>query len=790
MMELLVANHSLLAELVIGSRDWIPTAVAAGAIIALLTLWSYRRSSMSPGTIALAILLKAAGVALLAICLIEPLFSGVRPRPGANLFVVLTDNSQSMTVQSGSAVRGDALRSLLDELSSWRTRLKQDFDVRDYMFDGQLKHIDTPEEIVFDGSSSALNTALNTIETRFRERPVAGVLLLTDGNATDLIEADEYRFPIYPVVDTDSAEIKDVRVRQMAVAQTNFEASPVTVTAQVASQGYRGEEMIARIVSASGKVLQEQKATVKSDDDQEFRFRFRPDESGLSFAKMEVFPANAKRKFEEADPDGELTLSNNQRWMTVDRGGGPFRVLYVSGRPHWEFKYLRRALDEDDEIKLTGLIRIAKEQPKFTFQDRGGLSDRNELFEGFDGKDDEDAETYDQTVFIRLGVEDSADLADGFPRDSEELFKYHAVILDDMEASFFSADQMLLLRRFVNQRGGGLMMLGGIDSFESGGYQKTPVGEALPVYLGKSGNIGNLRDGESYSWELTREGWLQDWTRLRSTEAEEKKRLTEVPGSQVVNLVAGLKPGASLLAAMRSPKGDVVPALATQRFGKGRTAALLTGEMWKWGLSAKDPKQQDLQQLWRQIIRWLVADVPKRVKISADRPKGAVGSTKLTVSVQDQEFLPHDNADVMVKIKTPTQEEVELSAEPSDTAAGDYTVDYWPREEGPYRATAVVTTADGEDLDPKEAGWTSQPAADEFRELNTNREMLQSLAEKSGGEVVQVGNLDAFVAKLPSKKVPITEKWVYPVWHQWWVLTLALICLSGEWGIRRMRGMP
>ena len=75
-----------------------------------------------------------------------------------------------------------------------------------------------------------------------------------------------------------------------------------------------------------------------------------------------------------------------------------------------------------------------------------------------------------------------------------------------MEASFFSADQMLLLRRFVNQRGGGLMMLGGIDSFESGGYQKTPVGEALPVYLGKSGNIGNLRDGESYSWELTREG--------------------------------------------------------------------------------------------------------------------------------------------------------------------------------------------------------------------------------------------------------------------------------------------
>ena len=776
----------LFAELLLGSRSWLPVAIGSAIFILLLTIWAYRNSTLSIGWRVFAILLKTVGVILLATCLIEPLFSGVRPRPGANLFVILSDNSQSMTVQSGSNVRGDSLRNLLGEQTAWRTRLQQDFDVRDYMFDAQLQHVETPEEISLDGVGSSLHTSLDAIRQRFHQRPVAGVLLLSDGNATDAIDSTDYEFPIYPVVDDDSAEIQDVRVRQMTVAQTNFEASPVTVTAQVASQGYSNNELTARIVSGSGKVLQEQKAKAKSDGDQEFRFRFRPDESGLSFARMEVFPTSAKRDFEAAEPGSELTLANNQRWMTVDRGGGPFKVLYVSGRPNWEFKFLRRALDEDDELHLTGLIRIAKKQPKFTFQDRGGVGDRNQLFEGFDGKDDEDAETYDQTVFYRLGVSDPTQLADGFPRDSEELFDYHAIILDDIEAKFFSADQMLLIRRFVNQRGGGLLMLGGMESFGEGRYDKTPIGETLPVYLGKSGELGD----KPYRWTLSREGWLQDWTRLRATESAERKLLADIKGFQVMNRVSGLKPGASLLSSVETLDGKNYPALATQRFGKGRSAAIMAGDLWTWGMHEEDPKQKDLQQLWRQVIRWLVADVPRRVKIKAERPLGVVGATKLTIAVQDEEFQPHDNADVSVKIHTPTGEKIDLSAEASTTAAGEYTVEYWPREEGPYRAQAFVTTAEGEELDPQEAGWTSQPAADEFRDLRTNREVLGKLAADSGGELVPVETLTTFVSGLPAKKVPVTEKWIYPIWHQWWVLGLATCCLCGEWGIRRWRGLP
>jgi hypothetical protein len=345
---------------------------------------------------------------------------------------------------------------------------------------------------------------------------------------------------------------------------------------------------------------------------------------------------------------------------------------------------------------------------------------------------------------------------------------------------------MLLLRRFVSQRGGGLMMLGGQECFVGGRYHKTALGELLPVYLTRAGQSSD----EPHRWELTREGWLHDWTRLRTTKTAELKRLADFPGFLTINHVDGLKPGASLLAAVTSPDGKPVPALATQRFGKGRTAALLVGDLWLARMHQADPKQEDLQQFWRQLVRWLVADVPRRVELRSERKRGAVGPVSLEVAVRDEEFQAHDNADVQVTVTTPEGMNIELTAEPSNREAGLYTVDYWPREDGPYRAVAHVVSAGGEDLDPQETGWTSEPAADEFHQLSTNRETLKEIAQKSGGELIDVDKLDEFVASLPNRNVPITETWIYPIWHQPWVLGLAICCLCGEWGLRRWRGLP
>ncbi len=63
----------------------------------------------------------------------------------------------------------------------------------------------------------------------------------------------------------------------------------------------------------------------------------------------------------------EINFVNNRWWLTVDRGAGPHRVLYVGGRPNWDFKFMRRAIQSDPEMQLVGLLRIANKEAKSAF---------------------------------------------------------------------------------------------------------------------------------------------------------------------------------------------------------------------------------------------------------------------------------------------------------------------------------------------------------------------------------------------------------------------------------------
>jgi hypothetical protein len=368
------------------------------------------------------------------------------------------------------------------------------------------------------------------------------------------------------------------------------------------------------------------------------------------------------------------------------------------------------------------------------------------------------------------------------------------VILDDVESEFFTRDQMSLLQQFVSQRGGALLMMGGEESFGGGNYDRTPIGEMLPVYVQKTSPA--LPEGE-YRFVLSREGWLQPWVRMRSTEEEEQKRLDGMPGFKVWNAAASIKPGASVLIhaerSGRVPAGESgnAPALAVQRFGRGHTAALMVGDLWRWGLRREQGTESDLEKGWRQNIRWLVSDVPRRVSIETkgDLP-GRGGTVELRVTVLDETYQPLDNADVVCQVATPDGKTLELPAAPADSRAGEYVAEIVPRVPGAFRITVQANAADGAEVGSCETGLTHEPATDEFRELRPNRELLTRIAERSGGELIEQDGLDAFVTSLPNRKIPISEPWVYPLWHQWPMLGLAFLCLVGEWGLRRWKGLP
>ncbi len=71
----------------------------------------------------------------------------------------------------------------------------------------------------------------------------------------------------------------------------------------------------------------------------------------------------------------------------------------------------------------------------------------------------------------------------GFPTDLNDLLAYDVLMISDVPATDLHTSQLALVKRYVRDFGGGLVMLGGEKSFGLGGYYRTPVEDALPVRM-------------------------------------------------------------------------------------------------------------------------------------------------------------------------------------------------------------------------------------------------------------------------------------------------------------------
>lgn len=788
-----------IAELVIGSPEFTLPAIVIGTILTFLVLWNYSKSGGKQiRTAWLGVTLKLLAIALLAVCLLQPMQRGQRPRPRANLLPVVVDTSVSMDLKVGRSEESwrDRIEAEMSADSTIFASIAQSFETRIYGFDKRLASASEVADLRRGGTGSRLVENLDELTRRLDGRPVAGALLMTDGNTPgashDLEDLPKFTFPIYPVIPTQSTGMNDLRITATTVRQTNFEISPVTLAVQFAIDGSFSDDVVARLTDVADQTVVEEKKTSLPAGEKTFNvsFQFRPTDIGLRFYRVDLFREADRDAMDNRDAlieqnSSETTLVNNTRLIAVDRRSGPYRVLYVAGRPNWEFKFLRRAVTEDAEVELTALIRMANKEPKFSFRDKE-VSSTNPLFQGLGDDAEETAEQYDEPVMIRIGVKETDELVAGFPKTEEDLFYFDALILDDIETEFFSQDQLDMIRRFVSSRGGGLLMLGGQEMFDGRAFADSFLGDLSPVYTAR----GDLGPAEKYSVNLTREGMLQPWMRLRQTAAEESKRLRMMPAFDSVNAVGSLKPGAYQMATVTGSDGQPQPAIAVQRFGKGKVGAVTIGDLWRWTMRPDPENPDDSAQYWRQLTRWLVGDVPRRADLSAKPSPANDDSMVLRIDAYDEAFLPLENPTITINVVKPDGQSLTLDAKPIGEIPGVFTAAYYDDQHGQYVATAEVRSDDGQLIGTPRAGWTRQIAGREFDTIGINRPLLERIAKESGGELIKEEDLELFSRRLKSEKVPVMETWVYPLWHRGWVIALALGCLCGEWGLRRLKGLP
>jgi hypothetical protein len=112
--------------IVFSARGWIFPILALLILLAAALIWAGHRSAIERSVRVGCGLLKLAGLLTLAFCLLEPLQISQRARPGANIFALMVDQSQSLRVKDAgqSESRGDLLRrQLTNDPGGWQTAL-------------------------------------------------------------------------------------------------------------------------------------------------------------------------------------------------------------------------------------------------------------------------------------------------------------------------------------------------------------------------------------------------------------------------------------------------------------------------------------------------------------------------------------------------------------------------------------------------------------------------------------------------------------------------------------------
>ncbi|MEC7428519.1 MAG: hypothetical protein VYE28_02640 [Planctomycetota bacterium] len=785
--------------------NWSGMAAVLGVVFSLTLLasviWTttegWRRYALAS--------IKALAVTLLLACLLNPTKQVIEPKPGENLLLVAVDQSRSLDLndEQKSSPRRQAIQSALSGDQAWLNQLEDDYNVQYFGLGEQLKVVDREKAGQGTDTQSPLFTQTLQLAERFKDRSVAGIVVVTDGLATDSEASDTLNstspdIPVFPVIFGDHHSPLDLSLEEVRANPTNFETTPLLVTAKISHVGLGGRTVVVALLDQNDTELVQQRTTLPAKTTAEVTLEV-PNFAGLLnryrvIARLEDEIAGGE--ITTQPPTKEATLLNNHQRLMVPREGGPFRILYVAGRPNWEFKFLRRAAQEDPEINVVGLLRLAEKEPRFAFLDRSTGS-RNPLFDGFNATTPEETAEYDEPVLVRLGTETEDELMDGFPKVAEELFTYSAIILDDVDAKFFTQNQLDLIKLFVDRRGGGLLMLGGPQGFDRGGFDRSSLSDILPVYP----QTEVVSDSTGFRLGLTREGWLQSWTRLRDTQDEETVARASMPDFQSINRVPRVKPGALLIGTLNTSELEQLPGLATHTYGRGRAAALMIGDLFRWKLQTPadnpllkknspmpDAPPDDFGQSWRQLLRWLVADLPTRLSAESRFVQEPIPSREILLNVQNLEYLPDDSASVELSVTYPDGTQTTEAAKWTLTQ-GQYRALVPLQGEGFYEVVCTATDRNGELIEERTLGWTWEPTGDEYRELVLEKGLWETFAEANDGTLIPPTELASIEDRLRTETLP--EKNVYrkPLWHQWPILLIAVTLLTVEWGWRRWIGL-
>ena len=695
--------------------------------------------------------MQSAVIALLLLLLWQPAMMVDELNSQQNIIAVVVDDSRSMgiTDSDGRTREAAAMAALENGLLAG---LQKRFQTRIYRLDGELMRVDGPEQIAPTATSTHIGDGLKQLAAETSDLPIGAVLLLSDGSentaetaspgiSLDALQAlRNRRLPVHTIGFGREKYTHDVEIEDVNVAASAVVNARMTATVSFTQNGYVGQKANL-VVRDRDKMLAAHEVTLAGDGAvQTEQIFFAAGAAGAKSLSFGIEPLA-----------GEENLSNNSVSRPVLVSDQKRRILYVEGEPRWEFKFIRRAEDDDPTVQIVSMLRTSE----------------NKIY--------------------RQGISDPSELADGFPVRPEELFGYAGIIIGSVDADYFTPLQQELLREYVDRRGGGVLFLGGRSSLSDGGWGASSLNELLPTFLPAGRN--NFHRNPA-TVDLTAAGVDSPITRLLDDPAKNAERWKKLTYLADYEDAGPPKPGATVLAEIDVGRHKL-PLLVTQSYGHGRTAVLATGGTWRWQMSeALGDPSHDL--FWQQLLRWLVADTPGPVTASMPaRILMDAGRVQLSAQVRNREFQPAEDAHVTAHIIGPQGVNALIDLAPSQERPGLYQTDWTAEKPGAYLAEVTAESAGSQ---PQELGrdvltFKREDGVAENFHTGQNRQLLEQLSSQTGGRYWKPSELKDLPQDISYSEAGISVRNTKELWNMPIVFLFLIGLPIAEWLLRRKWGV-
>jgi len=733
---------------------WPFLLLAGVAVVGVgLALLSYSRAGGKASRRDRAVMagLRLGVLGVLFFALLQPTLVLTSTVPQRNFVGVLVDDSRSMTLPgSDGSPRSDfPLKALDPEDGVLARELAERFAVRYFRFSSATDRVEAPSRLTYSGTRTDLVSALDRAREELASVPLSGLVVVSDGAdnagrslAEALVPLQAASIPVYVIGLGEESLTPDLQVGRVTAPPSVLRGTSLILDVVILQRGF-ANQVLPLVVEDGDRILTEKDVSFGADGAPSVvQVRFTLDEPGPRRIRIRVPPQ-----------EGEAVTENNERWVDVEVKEAREKILYFEGEPRYEVGFLRRAVADDRNLQVVVLQRTAEDK------------------------------------YLRLDVDDEDELAGGFPSTRAELFRYRALILGSVEASFFTHDQLAMIADFVSRRGGGFLMLGGRFSFAEGGYGGTPVAEALPVVLNPP-----EADPHSAFTEVkvspTTAGAMHVAAQIRPDGNAGPEVWDSLPPLSVMNPISEVKPGATTLLTGEGREGNQV-ILAYQRYGRGKSAAFPVTDSWIWQFHADIPlEDQTHETFWRQLLRWLVDGVPDYVSARLDAEEVEVGqAVRVVAEVNDSGFVEVNDARVGAVATGPDGATYPIPMEWTVEQDGEYTGAFNPPAEGEYRIRVTATRSQDLPLGEDEVFLHVGPTQEEYFDAGLRKGLLERLARETGGayyELETAGRLPEDI-RYTGGGVTLTEEmdlWDMPV-----LFFLLVGFAGGEWLYRRKRGL-